>query len=163
MNFSRLLNHSMILFVSASKNEGICSDNDETRSFNCTCTPRYFGERCDTDRCDFYECQNGGTCIVDLVNDIPTPRCECLETHHGAICHLKACSAPCYNDNICDGDTCHCIQENGVAKYYGESCEMPGRDECSGNPCQNGGTCSTTIQDEIQACFKQSLNKFYKS
>ena len=48
---------------------------------------------------------------------------------------------------------CECIQENGIAKYHGESCEMPGSDACAGNPCQNGGSCTIIIQGGTQACF----------
>ena len=93
------------------------------------------------------------------MNDIPTPRCECLETHHGATCNLMTCSVPCYNDGICDGDTCHCIQENGITKYHGESCDMPAA--CDGNPCKNGGTCMTIIKDEFQACFLIKIRSFF--
>ena len=150
-------------FLSAKKNGGTCIDNEGTSKFNCTCTPRFFDERCETDRCDFYECQNGGTCIVDLINNIPTPRCECPKTHHGATCHLLACSVPCYNGGVCDGDSCHCSQENGIAKYHGESCHVPGSDPCAGNPCQNDGSCTSIIQaiNNIQVCFINILTNFY--
>ena len=60
-------------------------------------------------------------------------------------------------------ESCHCIQENGKSKYHGESCEKPGNDSCAGSPCQNGGTCSTIIQGEIQACFIKKIKKFLKS
>ena len=72
--------------------------------------------------------------------------------------------APCYrgtcevNSTVYEYDfvryeSCQCIQENGLAKYHGESCEIPGSDACAGSPCQNGGSCTTIIQGEIQACF----------
>ena len=94
---------------------------------------------------------------------------------------------PCYNRGICTNSTflenyiedvfeiyleyigpgklqsCQCSQENGIEKYHGESCEMPGRDACAGNPCQNGGTCSTFIQGETQACFISIIENFSKS
>ena len=50
-------------------------------------------------------------------------------------------------------EACQCSQENGIAKYHGESCEIPGSDACAGSPCQNGGSCTTIIQGETQACF----------
>ena len=126
------------------KNAGLCFDDDGTSKFSCNCTPQYLGERCEVDRCSFYECQNNGTCFIDVINGIPTPTCECPETHHGTICNLLACDVPCYNDGICDGEICHCSQENGIAKYYGESCGMPAA--CDGYPCQNGGMCKSFIQ-----------------
>ena len=49
----------------------------------------------------------------------------------------------CYNDGVCDGDTCHCSQENGITKYHGKNCHMPGNNPCAGNPCQNGGNCTS--------------------
>ena len=75
---------------------------------------------------------------------------------------------PCYNHGTCNeasvwSETCQCSQENGIAKYHGESCEMPGSDACAGNPCQNGGLCTTIIQGETQACFINYIKTFYKS
>ena len=60
-------------------------------------------------------------------------------------------------------EICQCSQENGIAKYHSESCEMPGSDACAGDPCQNGGLCTTIIQGETQACFIHNKKKFYKS
>ena len=59
--------------------------------------------------------------------------------------------------------SCQCSQENGIAKYHGESCEMPGRDACAGSPCHNGGICKIIIQGEIQACFINIIKNFSKS
>ena len=130
----------------------MCSDGDGSSKFSCTCNSQYLGERCENDRCDIYQCQNGGNCIVDLVNDIPTPRCECPETHYGATCHLLTCNIFCYHGGICDGDICHCPKENGTAKYYGENCDMSA--VCDENPCQNGGKCTSIIQaiNNTQVC-----------
>ena len=70
-----------------------------------------------------------------------------------------ACNIPCYNDGICDGDTCQCSQETGIAKYHGESCDMPAA--CDGNPCQNGGNCSIIEAiDNTQVCFIKNFGKF---
>ena len=73
-----------------------------------------------------------------------------------------ACSIHCYNGGTCDGDTCHCIQESGIAKYHGDSCERPGSDPCAGNPCQNDGTCETSAISNIQVCFIKNLGIFLK-
>ena len=138
------------------KNGGICFDSEGTDKFSCTCTKQFAGERCEDDLCKSYPtCQNNGTCIIDFINDIPTPRCECNENTAGTVCDQKPCSIPCHNSGICNGESCQCSQENGIAKYHGESCEIPGRDACCGSPCQNGGTCSTIILDKIQASFKK--------
>ena len=80
------------------------------------------------------------------------PECETGLVKVGNYC-VELCDIACYNRGTCIGETCQCSQENGIAKYHGESCEMPGRDACGGSPCQNGGTCTSIIQGEIQVCF----------
>ena len=99
----------------------------------------------------------------------------------GSNCNVLFCGSeyvPCHNGGTCTSsfdfeyyqesyyyvgafESCQCSQENGIAKYHGESCEMPGRDACGGSPCQNGGTCMT--QGENQACFIKNIKKFYKN
>ena len=92
----------------------------------------------------------------------------CLNVECGGLtcirgnCQLIYCDGglPCFNNGICNGQTCQCSQENGIAKYHGESCEMPGRDPCDQNPCQNGGTCSTISSANIQVCFIRKIVNF---
>ena len=54
-------------------------------------------------------------------------------------------------------EVCQCSQQNGIAKYHGESCEMPGSDACAESPCQNGGICTVNILGENQACFIKKI------
>ena len=78
------------------------------------------GDRCENNPCQSYPtCQNNGTCIIDFINDIPTPRCECSENTAGTVCELEPCNIPCHNGGICKGETCQCSRENGIAKYHG--------------------------------------------
>ena len=91
---------------------------------------------------DKLPCYNRGTCPLDsyyydpyYYDLVDNPLFENYENYLGEL------------------DGCQCSHENGLAKYHGESCEMPGSDACAGSPCQNGGTCTTIIQGEIQACF----------
>ena len=67
------------------------------------------------------------------------------------------CNIPCYNGGECDGDICHCPRENGIATFYGESCDMS--PICGENPCQNGGQCKRIIQtiNNTQVCFINML------
>ena len=90
------------------KNGGLCSDDEGTGKFTCTCTPQYLGERCEVDRCEFYQCQNNGTCIVTLINDIPTPGCECYGNYGGTICNLDLCLDIECGNGTCIGGTCQC-------------------------------------------------------
>ena len=147
----------MLFYWSNQKNEGLCFDNEGTARFSCTCTKQFAGERCENDLCKSYPtCQNNGTCIIDLINAIPTPRCECYGNTAGTLCDQKPCSIPCYNSGICNGETCKCSQENGIAKYYGESCDL---NICELNLCQNGGTCSTS-QLNTQVRFTRNIENF---
>ena len=87
----------MKLFLIKPKNEGMCSDDDGRSKFSRTCKPQNLGECCEDDECKIDQCQNNGTCIVNLVNYIPTPRCECPGIYYDAICHLIICNIPCYH------------------------------------------------------------------
>ena len=153
------------------KNGGKCFDNGGTDRFSCTCTPQYLGERCEIDRCDFYQCQNNGNCIVTLINDIPTPKCECPGNYGGPTCNLDLCSDIECGKGTCIGGVCQCDQDyvnNGnVCVDICESinCGTGGYctkgicncdegyvnienvcvDLCEGVDCGNGGTCSGAL------------------
>ena len=65
------------------------------------------------------------------------------------ICEIRLCDTDVPSDvnEICQ--TCQCSQENGKAEHA-----------CKGNPCQNGGTCSTTLPADIQVCFIINIMNF---
>ena len=100
----------------------MCSDDEESSKYSCTCTQRYFGERCEDDRCDIYQCQNNGTCFVALLNDIPTPGCECPKNYGGATCNLDLClDIECGNGTCIRGD-CQC--DEGINCGTGGHCSQ---------------------------------------
>ena len=126
--------------------------------FSCTCEFPFAGGRCEIDRCAIVgSCQNSATCVEDNASGIGA-KCQCPESTTGSSCQLLSCGndIPCYS-GTCNGETCQCNEENGIAKYHGVSCDMPAA--CDGNPCQNGGRCSAnTLTDNTQACFKVNFD-----
>ena len=69
-------------------------------------------------------------------------------------CEIRLCDTviPPNNDEICNGKTCECSQDDGKAI-----------DACNGNPCQNGGTCSTTFSTNFQVRFIPNIGNFHQS
>ena len=126
------------LFLIKQKNGGICFDDEGSSKFKCTCTPQYLGGRCEIDRCDFYPCQNNGTCIVALINDIPTPECNCHENYGGATCNLDLCTDIECGNGTCIAGNCQCDDD-----YIndGNVCV----DICQGINCGIGGYCKQGI------------------
>ena len=138
-------------FVSDLKNGGTCFDNEGTDKFSCTCRDPFVGDICEINLCDDIECKNDIACVVEVIDGIRRPTCDCPE---GEICEFHYCKNgnPCYNGGICDDEMCRCREENGISKYYGESCDLT---VCDGNPCQNGGACTSMIvtSNNNQVCF----------
>ena len=99
----------------------MCSDNEGSSKFSCICKPQYFGDHCEFDRCDSYPCQNNGTCIVTLINDIPTPECECSGNYGGPTCNLDLCLDINCGNGTCIGGTCQC---NTNYVNIGNKCEQ---------------------------------------
>ena len=144
-------------------NGGTCFDNGGTQEFSCNCVGDWAGNECQTNLCASVDCQKGGSCVIEIIDGIRTPTCDCPPNTSGESCEISSCGSdlPCYN-GACGGTEnaiCQCNQENGESKYHGESCDMPAA--CDGNPCQNGGTCSGITQgDETQVCFVVNLEHF---
>ena len=152
----------MIQTVSDLKNGGTCFDNESTDKFSCNCKDLFVGDRCEINLCDDFECKNDGVCVVKAVEGIRTPTCDCPLNTEGETCEIIFCGngIPCYNDGICDDETCRCSQEKGISKYYGESCDLTAT-SCDGNPCQNGGACTTMIvaSNDNQVCSNKIFEK----
>ena len=94
-------------------------------SFMCVCLAGYTGSNCslDIDDCNIEPCMNGATCLV----------CQYMGSKSKKIvCNF-------FQDEV-DGFSCVCL-----AGYSGMDCSV-NIDDCSDNPCDNGGTC-------IVSCF----------
>ena len=107
----------------------MCYDDNGASKFSCTCTSQYFGERCEMDRCVSNDCLNGGTCVIALIDDVPTQRCDCLINFGGPNCNLDLCSGIECGSGICIGGNCEC---NTNYINVDNTCEQT----CSSSPCQ---------------------------
>ena len=152
--------------ISKKKNDGACFDGEVpgTKKFTCNCAFPFAGERCEINLCDGKECLNGGACVEDKSDGATRSKCDCPDGTTGDRCQTISCgkNIPCHNGGTCNGEICQCSQENGIAKYHGQSCDMPAA--CDGNPCQNGGSCTGKIQiNNTQDCFKVNFEHFIQS
>ena len=91
-----------IIFI-REKNEGICIDDDARDRASCECVSPFAGETCEINLCDGIECKNGGTCAVEVIDEIRTPTCKCPDNTEGEQCNCQ----PGYASvgNICE-ETC---------------------------------------------------------
>ena len=150
--------------------EGInCGIGGDCLSGNCTCQTGYTNvENFCEETCVFTPCENNGTCIVTIINDIPTPECECPVNYAGTTCNLDLCSDIQCGNGTCIGGSCQCderyVNDDNVCVDICESinCGTGGYctegicncgegyaniknvcvDLCEGVDCGNGGTCS---------------------
>ena len=118
--------------------EGInCGIGGDCLSGNCTCQTGYTNvENFCEETCVFTPCENNGTCIVTIINDIPTPECECPVNYAGTTCNLDLCSDIQCGNGICIGGNCQC--DEGYANIENFCVDL-----CEGVDCGNGGTCSS--------------------
>ncbi|XP_041620775.1 protein crumbs homolog 1 isoform X2 [Vulpes lagopus] len=164
-------------------NGAMCQDG--INGYSCFCVPGYQGRLCDleVDECVSDPCKNEATCL----NEIGRYTCICPRDYSGytgAQCetHINEC-----NGNPCQsGGTCI---ELSPEKPYGHLAQLlpssfshpeasgyvcicpPGLtgihceediDECSSNPCQNGGTCENLSGHYTCRCpFDNHSGTFY--
>lgn len=133
------------------------------------------GKNCDLERsyCDSKPCLNDGDCVQD---DSKIFHCECTSGFEGDFCEteMNECeSSPCtssiVNNGFChdfvDGYACDC--KPGYTITYDLSVNfVPGTkfpvsiddncaieiDECSSDPCLNGGTCEDLVNIFVCDC-----------
>ncbi|XP_053128741.1 lactadherin isoform X2 [Hemicordylus capensis] len=117
------------------------------------------------DFCEVNQCQNGGTCLTS-VDDSPF-YCICAEGFTGADCsetEKDSCHPnPCLNDGECQlvpnrGDVFTEYVCNCPSGYEGKHCQN-NMNECSSQPCKNGGTCLDLDGDYTCKCGALYLGK----
>ena len=118
------------------KNGGTCSTGDPNQ-YSCACSSGYTGTDCeeDIDECKMSPCANQATCIV---SDHNTSTQKGLSGYE-----LRNLFFP---KNHPGSYQCLCVRG-----WTGEVCETIIND-CSSQPCQNGGNCSDLINDYYCTC-----------
>ena len=77
------------------KNGGSCFDNGGTDEFSCNCVDPFGGNECQTEICSGIDstvakdCRNGGTCVIEVIGGIRTPRCNCPPNTEGETCEIS--------------------------------------------------------------------------
>uniref|UniRef100_A0A667IVY1 Protein crumbs homolog 1 n=1 Tax=Lynx canadensis TaxID=61383 RepID=A0A667IVY1_LYNCA len=122
-------------------NNATCEDSDD--NYTCHCWPGYTGTQCEThiNECNSNPCHSGGAC-VELSS----------EKQYGHIAQLPSS----FSYPEASGYVCIC-----PPGLTGIHCEED-IDECSSNPCQNGGTCENLPGDYTCHCpYDNQLGTFY--
>ncbi|XP_063966506.1 protein crumbs homolog 1-like [Lytechinus pictus] len=121
-------------------NSGTCSNTEG--NYTCNCWTGFFGRNCDISPCSPNPCQYDGQCTALSPGSF---LCNCSLGYVGDVCQVADCSAVvCQNDGLCHVDDgtgswqCNCTEF-----YEGTNCQYAG--PCLNLPCQNGGTCSQTL------------------
>lgn len=113
---------------------------------SCSCQIGWQGQNCT-------ECKTHPGCLHGTCNK--PWECNCIKGWGGNDCDLDlelcAREQPCKNGGICSNsglNLYHCTCKKG---YTGKKCETE-INECSNNPCYNGGTCTDLIGDFNCSC-----------
>uniref|UniRef100_A0A7M4G1Z8 Milk fat globule EGF and factor V/VIII domain containing n=1 Tax=Crocodylus porosus TaxID=8502 RepID=A0A7M4G1Z8_CROPO len=128
----------------------------------CLAPPQPLGAR---DFCEVNQCKNGGTCLTNVSDGPFFCLCpdgftgiDCNDTEKGP-CHPN----PCHNNGVCQippnrGDVfteyiCKC-----PSGFEGTHCQE-NKNECSSQPCRNGGTCLDLDGDYTCKCSSPFLGR----
>ena len=90
-----MVNYSKFKKLSDLKNGGSCFDNGGTDEFSCNCVDPFGGNECQTEICSGIDstvakdCRNGGTCVIEVIGGIRTPRCNCPPNTEGETCEIS--------------------------------------------------------------------------
>ncbi|XP_036245730.1 lactadherin isoform X2 [Molothrus aeneus] len=117
------------------------------------------------DFCDVNHCQNGGTCLTGI-NEAPF-FCICPEGYVGIDCNETE-KGPCHPNPCHNNGECQLVPNRGdvftdyickcPAGYDGLHCQN-NKNECSSQPCKNGGTCLDLDGDYTCKCPSPFLGK----
>ncbi|MBN3316890.1 EDIL3 protein, partial [Atractosteus spatula] len=120
------------------------------------------------DYCEVNYCLNGGTCVTK-VGDAPFI-CICADGFTGEVCNETESGPchpnPCHNNAICEVIT-HSRRGDMFSEYI---CKCPpgyrgvhcqnNVNECSSQPCKNGGTCQDLDGDYSCKCPSPYVGKY---
>ena len=98
-----------------------CLNAGNCTAGKCNCDIEYTGETCQVNVCERIDCQNDGICMVNVIEGISAPTCQCRRG---------------WSDQT----------KTEISWFHGESCRMPGPDLCYASPCQNNGICTSESQ-----------------
>ncbi|NXI68661.1 MFGM protein, partial [Anseranas semipalmata] len=117
------------------------------------------------DFCNVNHCQNGGTCLTGI-NETPF-FCICPEGYVGIDCNETE-KGPCHPNPCHNNGECQLVPNRGdvftdyickcPAGYDGVHCQNS-RNECSSQPCKNGGTCLDLDDDYACKCPSPFLGR----
>ncbi|XP_077999677.1 uncharacterized protein LOC144452453 [Glandiceps talaboti] len=125
---------------------------------SCQCMAGFTGSLCQVniDDCLGENCDNGGTCI----DGIDSFQCACTYGWTGALCD-EADIDPC-DPNLCVHGVCVQTANPSLCHCPGFTCQCDAGfdgplcafefDECSSNPCANGGECTDLTNDFDCSC-----------
>jgi len=140
---------------------GTCEDT--FNSYRCDCQKFYSGVNCNlthnvtcafkSNLCSYGECQDISTPVERCYSQSGKDffQCNCTRGYTGCLCDVVTpCSTNPCNNGSCSSSgssyTCNCN-----SGFTGMNCAV-NIDDCSNNPCKNGGTCMDGVNNFTCRC-----------